>query len=147
MPVSSPDRDAEAVAFRAAKLDRAVAAQPAWAQLNQRLLAFGGDQVVACYEEDLDLLLSDGALGAGPVRRQPGHPCRCHSNSSRLYEQDPQRLSIVTGWGLSADGLWRQHTWAQDLDGTIIETTTVRLRYYGVRLTGPAADRFAAANP
>ena len=44
---------------------------------------------------------------------------------------------------LSADSLWREHSWAWDREGNLVETTETRTRYFGVRLDGPEADWFA----
>ena len=54
-------------------------------------------------------------------------------------------IGIGTGYALSVDGLWRQHSWgvARDL---IIESTEARVKYFGRLLRGADADMFAAAN-
>jgi hypothetical protein len=50
-------------------------------------------------------------------------------------------MKITTGWALSDDGLWRQHSWI--LRGkTVIETTETRVRYFGVTLTDAEAEQF-----
>jgi len=47
----------------------------------------------------------------------------------------------VTGWALSNDGIWRQHTWL--LKGkAIVETTSPREKYYGFVLTDEEANQF-----
>lgn len=54
-------------------------------------------------------------------------------------------VGIATGYALSGDGLWRQHSWGVLRDG-IFETTETRLKYFGIVLQGERADYFAAAN-
>ena len=46
----------------------------------------------------------------------------------------------------SDDGLWRQHSWGVDADGTLVETTDHRTLYVGLALSGMAALRFAVSN-
>lgn len=68
----------------------------------------------------------------------------CHSNAAFLWKNKISGLvGIGTGYALSEDGLWRQHSWCLT-PGGIIETTEVRHTYYGVRLEGARADRFAS---
>jgi YD repeat-containing protein len=52
-------------------------------------------------------------------------------------------IAIGTGYALSSDLLWREHSWAWDSEGRLIETTETRTRYFGVRMDGPQADWFA----
>ena len=54
-------------------------------------------------------------------------------------------VAIATGYALSDDGLWRQHTWGILRDG-ILETTEARIEYFGLLLQGERADEFAASN-
>ena len=56
----------------------------------------------------------------------------------------------MTGYALSDDGLWRQHSWLIAKPGrrwTVIETTCRRLLYYGVVLTEEEARHHADCNP
>ena len=52
----------------------------------------------------------------------------------------------MTGYALSDDGLWRQHSWGLLTDDRVVETTVARLRYFGAILTDPAAAEFVLAN-
>lgn len=54
----------------------------------------------------------------------------CHNNCGKLYFSD-QSNRIFTGYALSADGLWRHHSWVLSKDDNIIETTELRLIYLG----------------
>jgi hypothetical protein len=121
-----------------------VAEQPRWEELRARLLELGGEDVAARYEEDLDSLLELGCLREGESQENEGLPCNCHGNAARLWEQDPANV-IVTGWALSDDALWRQHSWCEH-DSVIIETTTPRRAYYGFALDDEAATVFAHSN-
>jgi len=87
-------------------------------------------------------LLGHGKLFSGRVRLRRMEPNRCHENATRLFREKPQEIVIGTGWGLSADGLWRAHSWAMDRRG-LIETTTKRLKYFGIEISGAAAEAFA----
>jgi len=131
---------------------KALVAQPDLARLEERVLAVGGAMLVTPpddIEEDLDKMLERGEAfdGRNALLRR-GRPIACHANSAALWEKHPERYTICTGYALSRDGLWRQHSWA--LDGylkRLIETTTLRLAYFGYRLDDLEAEAFASANP
>jgi hypothetical protein len=82
--------------------------------------------------------------GAGAVKRS-GRRNECHSNSARMWESG-RAAALATGYALSEDGLWRQHTWALTESGTPIETTAPRRAYTGYVLTPDEAAEFAAGN-
>jgi hypothetical protein len=54
----------------------------------------------------------------------------CHNNCGKLYFHD-QSNRVFTGYALSADGLWRHHSWILSKNNVIIETTESRLIYLG----------------
>jgi hypothetical protein len=55
--------------------------------------------------------------------------------------------AIGTGYALSEDGLWRQHSWGLREDGGVVETTSGREMYVGLRLPdGPPSLLFALNN-
>jgi hypothetical protein len=54
-----------------------------------------------------------------------------------------EAVAIGTGYALSDDALWREHSWAWDRQGAVIETTEPRVRYFGLRFEGEQADWFA----
>ena len=117
---------------------------PWFIRLEQRLLSIGGEMVVPRREPDQDKILSWGRLWNGDkVRVVSGVPCNCHGNVAGLWRKNPKRYRIATGWALSDDGLWRQHSWI--IDGrTLIETTTPREKYFGFVLTPLEAQQFEA---
>lgn len=118
---------------------------PELVPLESRLLEIGGKRFVARDEPDLEKILERGYLREGDgAQLVNGTPNRCHGNAAYLWERG--EADIVTGYALSEDGLWRQHSWGEK-DGEIIETTSKREKYYGVRLTDEEAAQFAADNP
>jgi hypothetical protein len=60
-------------------------------------------------------------------------------------EERHELVGIGTGYSLSDDGLWRQHSWGLRREG-ILETTVPRVKYFGVLLQHADADSFAMAN-
>ena len=126
-------------------LASAVKEQKGWTKLRRRLLDLGGEEIAARYEEDLEILLLLGEEFVGKSRRRPGEQSQCHRNAGRLY-RNGELAAIATGWALSDDRIWRQHSWGIDWKGRIVETTEPRLMYFGVYLVRQSADRFAEGN-
>ena len=117
---------------------------PEFAKLEQKLLSIAGDMVVPRVEPDQDKILSRGRLWSGDnVRFIRGHPNTCHGNVAVLWWKYLKQYRIVTGWALSDDGLWRQHSWLL-CRRTLIETTTPREKYFGFVLTSLEAQQFEA---
>jgi hypothetical protein len=73
-----------------------------------------------------------------------GEPNACHSNTVTLYLAGKVD-QIVTGYALSKDDMWRQHTWGLKGD-RVVETTVLRDVYFGFTLTGPEAADFVQEN-
>jgi len=67
----------------------------------------------------------------------------CHSNSASLWSQNRKKYTLVTGFGLSDDHIWRRHSWLITLTGNLIETTIPREVYYGIPLSEKGAAMFA----
>lgn len=136
------------MAYLDARLEAHLEMQPEFAILVSRLLALGGVQVVAPVGLDphLDLLLARGRQWAAQSRLQMAAPNACHMNAAYFYVSDPARYRIVTGYALSDDSLWRQHSWVYDTAPRkrlrTIETTAQRIDYYGVELTLAEAAAF-----
>jgi len=143
--ISTHSRSAsQQLRFLEDKFRKEVSSQPKWAELRHKLLALGGREVVSTYEEDMDALLVLGQVWDNPVHFIEGDMSRCHSNVARLYDENPE-TKIITGWALSDDGLWRQHTWGLK-DNTVIETTLPRKAYYGFLLDDKASEEFVFSN-
>ncbi len=121
--------------------------QPGLRILTERLLQLGGTRVVLPLdgEPDLEIILSRGYATAGPARCVPMQASQCHRNASLLFRRKKEAVRIVTGYALSEDGIWRQHTWAWVRDGhpPLLETTEPRMLYYGVLLTCAESEQFA----
>lgn len=98
--------------------------------------------------DDTDALLDRGEFAlAGDLRLVNGRPRECHSNVARKWvSQKVKRLSVVTGYCLDGDGLWRRHSWMVDAAGRVTETTSRRVAYFGIRLDAEQADLFADLN-
>jgi hypothetical protein len=121
--------------------------QERWLRWCRHVLTFGGELVVPpmCPEPDLDELLTGAQVWGPDARLQLEEEVSCHENVAVLWI-DGTAAEIGTGYALSDDGLWRQHSWGIAADGVVIETTEERLRYVGVRLVGADALKFAASN-
>lgn len=129
-------------------------------ELQQKLLSFGGAEVCMPYiEEDCENILEHGQLWYGDhVIMRRGQPSQCHMNSAYLYHVNSsrnqsdsyrQRITICTGYGLSEDGLWRQHSWClwrTPRTVKVVETTVKRVLYFGFAMTQEAADEFFFEN-
>lgn len=101
--------------------------------LLERLLSLGGlYAALPIIEEDLTKLLKKGSVYPGKQGLlMRGRVSRCHENVSRLWETNKGLLEIVTGYALSDDGIWRQHSWGYaKLSGGVIETTERRTLYF-----------------
>jgi len=130
------------------RMNAFVLKDPRYGALFDILLAAGGVAVAAVEEPDLARLLERGYLrsgrGAGRVR---GRPISCHENAAYLWHDNPSGVVIVTGWALSKDGLWRQHSWVKDSgDDRLYETTNSRVAYFGFDLTPDESQRFYEGN-
>jgi hypothetical protein len=119
-----------------------------WRSWCQTLLSFGGSLVVPprAPDPDLDTLLAGGFAFGPTVRFVPGEAGECHGNVAVLWI-DGMVDAIATGYALSGDELWRQHSWGVDPDGVLVETTDERSAYVGIVLpAGAASMQFAGSN-
>ena len=117
--------------------------------LSDLLLRLGGDFLVAPRKHDPDIpaLLERGFLTFGPIKMHVMNRSSCHQNVATIWRNREHGIvAIATGYALSEDGLWRQHSWGIVRDG-LVETTEERLKYFGIVLQAEAADDFATANP
>lgn len=117
--------------------------------LRTKILSFGGEEVCLPYiEDDLDLILHDSQFWYGDhAIFKKGIPSRCHQNIACYFLNNPEKMKICTGYALSDDGMWRQHTWGlrtyKTKDDVIIESTVPRVAYYGTVLSTEDAHKFA----
>lgn len=124
--------------------------------LHDILTAIGGEET--CFpdiEEDMDKILERGRFYRGTSKMMKGRPSRCHENVCLLWEQNHKShdIRIATGYALSKDGMWRQHSWlvhhyntATQQRTRIIETTEKRVAYFGFEMTEEEAERFCYYN-
>jgi hypothetical protein len=113
------------------------------------LLSFSGDFIVAPPRQDPDVpkLLKSGFLMSGPILMKPMKASMCHQNIAAIWRKGRKGVvGVATGYALSEDGLWRQHSWAVMRDG-VLESTEKRLKYFGILLQDSEADHFAICNP
>lgn len=120
-------------------------------RLKEILLGHGGQIVcIPDSEPDAKKIVTRGFLQSGRNSiSKRGVPCKCHSNSASLWHDNfrkNENMSIVTGYALSKDGIWRQHSWCILANGTIIETTRKRTKYFGFKMTTNEAITFFEDN-
>jgi hypothetical protein len=116
-------------------------------RLEDRLLAIGGEGVVAQHDAFLAPLLERGRLfhaeGSKAVR---GVRCHCHQAVALHYLEHrlfggAGHLALVTGYSL-ARGRWWRHSWLWD-GARVLETDPNGQEvYYGVVLTDAEAAEF-----
>ncbi|MCW3819808.1 hypothetical protein ONA91_35770 [Micromonospora sp. DR5-3] len=119
-----------------------------WRSWCATLLSFGGSLVVPPVRPEFDLeeLLASGSAFGSAVRCVQGDVGECHRNVAARWI-DGAIESIGTGYALSADDLWRQHSWGVDPDGALVETTDERRAYVGIVLPARAPSmQFAGSN-
>ena len=133
--------DPEWAKWAQSKTEKNLETMPELKPLQDKLLSLGGDWAALQPEPDLKALLNKGQLVKGKVIFKPMAPCQCHSNCAQFWDKNPKTCRIATGWALSNDGIWRQHTWL--LKGkAVIETTEPRTLYYGIVLGDEEANSF-----
>jgi len=122
-------------------------------ELIKKILTFGGHEVCMAYiEEDVEHILSRGQLWYGDKSRlMKGEPSHCHSNTCNLWEQNykTHEVAIATGYALSKDGMWRQHSWLMRRgyrSVEVVETTKKRVAYFGYVMTRDEALSFCGDN-
>jgi hypothetical protein len=131
--------------FLDGRLNNLAEQQPAILLLRDHLLKLNGIHLVAPTEPDPDV---DGLLVSGSVMDAAVHfeemaENSCHWNVAALWLQRREDLvGVATGYALSADGLWRQHSWGMG-HYAIFETTEIRTCYFGLLMEGADADAFA----
>lgn len=115
-------------------------------QLRDRLLKIGGEEVCMPFgEEDIDNILKYGQLWTNTPKLMEGDPSQCHYNSCCLWNRNRTDTLIATGYGLSEDGMWRQHSWVIHMKTSgnrVIETTVPRIAYYGYVMNNKMCQEF-----
>lgn len=121
--------------------------------LHKILLSFGGAETcLDLLEEDINKILNYGQFWYGDkAKLMKGEPSQCHANSCELWELNHKDFDvhIATGYALTSDAMWRQHTWLvwkKPRSFKIIETTVKRLAYFGFVMTEEEAYEFCDQN-
>ncbi len=120
--------------------------EPALAQLLDKLQKIAPNTWVVhnpalMFDPQLPLVAREGKRWkTGSLKYEQGKPNSCHWNAAGLCRDD-KRLKLVTGYALSSNGTWHQHTWAVN-DKGIVETTYKYAAYFGVELTGAQRKAF-----
>jgi hypothetical protein len=137
--------DEEQKSFLDGRLSVLAEQQPAILLLRDRLLKLNGIHLVAPTkpDPDVDSLLVNGSVIEAAVHLAEMAENSCHWNVASLWlERKEELVAVATGYALSADGLWRQHSWGMRRNA-IFETTVVRTCYFGLLMEGADADAFA----
>jgi hypothetical protein len=116
-----------------------------WASLSALLISHGGSAVVPPLHPNplADVIRERGDLFVPTqLLSVVGGQSDCHSNVVALWRSGAA-VAVGTGFALSQDGLWREHSWAWNASGALIETTVPRTAYFGVRMTNEPAQLFA----
>lgn len=124
---------------------------PKLIDLSGALIAFGGESTcLPDYEEDLNKIVTRGQLwGRKSLNYLKGARSKCHLNSSLAWQANQDKIFIATGYALSKDGTWHQHSWCvqvKDNGPCIIETTEARELYFGFVLTLDESIEFVDMN-
>lgn len=116
-------------------------------ELKDILLDIGG--WAACIpriEPDIEKIMARGRRFPGKSIMMKGEPSRCHSNSAYCWDENRDSCSICTGYALSRDGMWRQHSWVRTNSGLVVETTEKRAQYFGYIMNLAECEMFLAEN-
>jgi hypothetical protein len=118
--------------------------------LKLRLLDIGGWSVILPrIEEDYSEIMDRGRKFAGKSITKRGMQSQCHRNSANLWDANRNKLKICTGYALSKDGIWRQHSWCvmrTKRSWRVVETTTKRIQYYGYIMNEDESELFLYGN-
>lgn len=127
-----------------------------WRELAEILLSIAGEWVVppllrpsrkTGYEEFLRQVMARSQRFASTgVRKGRGKPGLCHQNAARIARDSPSMM-IMSGFALSRDGRWREHSWILDSKRMeLVETCDPRVLYFGFVLRPEEAKGFIGAN-
>lgn len=121
-----------------------------WGSLESKLLQFGGESVLQpeC-DPHIGAICERGRLLTGSSMQSLGLPNQCHANACLLWVQSEGKKSLCTGYALSGNGVWVQHSWCMSLphakEPQIFETTYEWLKYFGIALEEDEAFQFVFA--
>ena len=127
----------------------AFASEPRLADLEKRLLDVGGLIAFLFLPENrVDKLLERGQTFPGhEAQLRRDQEVDCHRNAARLFCSTEGAVRIASGYALSDDDSWRQHSWGVEAETScVIETTVPWLRYFGFVLDDPESLEFIFGN-
>lgn len=103
--------------------------------------------VVAFDDNDfLEKLLNNWTFFWKTDKKVKGSDSQCHYNSCKYYLEQKWKAEIYTWYALSEeDLLWREHTWIVE-NWKVLETTTIRLKYYWLKLEWKDLEYFLNSN-
>jgi hypothetical protein len=111
-------------------------------RLNRKLLRVGGQSLVIhpCSNNEVaEMVFRYGEpLSQTVVKKKMMTSNDCHRNTAKLWRAG-KLDAICLGYGLSEDGLWREHYWGMK-DDHIVETTVSRVAYFGATFPGEGGD-------
>jgi hypothetical protein len=119
---------------------------PGFEKLEAKLLAVGGQSMVALPDPHLQLVLERGRVFPTEGRKRiRGEPHRCHANTALEYLASHHlgyrdRCEIAVGYALGG-GDWWQHAWGWD-GRRILESIRGFEAYFGAVLEPAEAIRF-----
>lgn len=116
--------------------------------IRDKLLSFGGE--MACMpafpDADTDYIIKYGQFWLGKNHKMMrGLPSQCHYNACSLWLENKDNTRICTGFALSKDGMWREHSWLvqyRPSSNIIVETTVPRVAYFGYVMTKEQCEAF-----
>jgi len=115
-------------------------------KLSRKMLRIGGTAVCVHFCDPrpfTETFIKHGyAFDYKSIILKEGEPSNCHQNAALLWKANQKKYYLCTGYGLSDDQMWRRHSWLQDKEGNIIETTAPRLIYFGIAQTTQSAKAF-----
>lgn len=119
--------------------------------LKEKLLSFAGETTCfPWYNSNVDTIINRGQIWYGDkLSHIKGEPSQCHSNSSLIWMSNKDKYRIATGYALTEDGMWREHTWLienKPRQNKVIETTSKRILYFGFVLTKEECESFYENN-
>jgi hypothetical protein len=102
--------------------------------IAKTLLHIGGNKVIMHLMDTDNYRIAKETLTRYdlPIELKRMRDSDCHNNVLRLWSKGRKTHKVVTGYGLSSDGIWRSHSWVTRNDNTLIETTVTRDIYIGI---------------
>jgi hypothetical protein len=153
-----PPLDKDRIEFFASRRERVVDLFPTYGELRSKLLGIGGLEVVLPRYDELSepqrsrqryetgRIIQDGQTWPGDeARSEPMEESSCHVNTAILFKRGGG--SIASGFALSEDGLWREHSWIVEggKRDALVETTVLRLLYHGYLLSAEEQGWFVTS--